>query len=562
MKRSKPVFLEALAILLLSGNTWAVTYHVAQTAGASDANPGTSLSPLVTIQAGVNKAQPGDTVLIHTGTYRESVIVGQAGSAQAPITITAASDGQVTLSGADPAPARQWVKVADQPIWQHTPWTYHGPTHPSDQLLVGRTEQVIVDGKLLQQVLERNKLAAGTFYADPVIAKALYIWLPAGDSPANHTVETSLRRSLLSITGSYIVVSGLHFIYGTNTAQKSVLDVKGSHNLVEDCIVEWTNGCGVGFGGSNNILRRVISRFNGQMGLGSSRSVLNRMEQCTLQGNNVKRFPTGWEAGGMKVTNSRQFQIERSIAIQNNGPGFWWDIDDQDGVIEQSYAADNHTGIFVEISENITVRNNLCIRNGLTGKNWGYAGIKLGEAMRCTVEHNVAAGNRTGIEVRQQGIRTIDSVPGKQFHSDALTIDHNISAFNTQWQFALYGDNGFWGSGKSSPPTQAELDLLNPDLRHWRLTNNLYYATGSGEGLILWGAEWQPNHTKFAGLPAFLAAHRLEQNSVAADPLFVNWQAGNFDLLPASPARQIGAGFTQTPASPRQAPSNSGQPPW
>jgi hypothetical protein len=564
MKRSKPALLEAVAILLLSGNAWAATYHVAQTTGASDANPGTATSPMLTIQAGVNKAQAGDTVLIHTGTYRESVKAANSGTAQAGILISTAGDGEVTLSGADVVPASQWVGVpGSQPIWQHTPWTYQGVTHPSDQPLVGRTEQVIADGNLLQQVLVMNQMTAGTFYADPVTAKALYIWLTAGDSPASHTIETSLRKSLLSLTGSYIVVSGLHFIYGTNPAQSSVLDVEGSNNVAQDCIVEWTNGCGAGLGGSNNTMLRLISRFNGQQGLGSSQSTQNLMEDCTLQGNNVKGFPTGWEAGGMKVSGSRQFHILRCLAIQNNGNGFWWDVDDQDGVIEQSYAADNLSGIMVEISENITVQNNLCIRNGLTdtsGANWGDAGIKLGEAMSCTVQHNVTVNNRTGIEVRQQGVRTVTNAPGKEFYSDALVFDQNISAFNTVWQWALYGDNGFWG-GSGSPLSEPDLDLLNPDLRHWKSTGDLYYPTGSGEGLILWGAGWRPNHVVYSDLPTFLAAHNLEQGSLESDPLFLNWQAGNFDLSPASPAIGIGSGFTEQPVLPGQTTAKSGRQP-
>ena len=50
----------------------------------------------------------------------------------------------------------------------------------------------------------------------------------------------------------------------------------------------------------------------------------------------------------------------------------------------------------------------------------------------------------------------------------------------------------------------------------------------------------------------FTAQHNLEQVSIVADPLFVNWQAGNFDLMPASPAIPIGAGFTTQPVLPGQ----------
>ncbi|MCX5674813.1 MAG: hypothetical protein NTX87_07380, partial [Planctomycetota bacterium] len=56
-----PVFELLEARLLLDG----ATYYVDQSAaGASDSNPGTEAQPFLTIDRGVNLAQPGDTVLI------------------------------------------------------------------------------------------------------------------------------------------------------------------------------------------------------------------------------------------------------------------------------------------------------------------------------------------------------------------------------------------------------------------------------------------------------------------------------------------------------------------
>jgi hypothetical protein len=43
----------------------------------------------------------------------------------------------------------------------------------------------------------------------------------------------------------------------------------------------------------------------------------------------------------------------------------------------------------------------------------------------------------------------------------------------------------------------------------------------------------------------------MEQGSVEADPLFVNWEQSDFKLKPESPARKMGAGVTETPVSPQ-----------
>jgi hypothetical protein len=527
-----------LFFFLFAGAAWGATFEVSQT------------GPLRTIQAGVNSAKAGDTILIHAGTYREAVHIAGDG-----LVVTAAPGEQVILTGADSIPAGEWVREGEKPIWRHTPWTYHGPTHPNDEFhrLIGRTEQVVADGKLLQQVLQSDDMRPGTFCAD-VQAKALLVWLADGGDPAHHTVEASVRPILMSITGHHNTVSHLRFLYASNRAQEAALDIGGSDNIAEDCDVAWTNGVGARLQGDRNIARRLSSGFNGQMGM-SGHGVQNRMENCTLEDNNVKGYSKGWEAGGIKVTASRGFQIVRCKSVRNDGPGFWFDIDNRDERVEGSYAAENNgPGIFIEISETAIVRNNLCVRNGLKDErgSWGHAGILLGEAMRCIVEHNVSVGNRHGIEVRQQGIRSLDADPGrdrpaeKRYYSDQHIFRNNISAYNREWQFALFGDNAFFGAKREV--SEQDMQLFDPDRRGWHAGNNVYYAA-SGEGLILWGAKWLPKHKEYRDLAAFVADHQLEQGSIAADPLFANWETGDFTLRPGSPALRIGAGFTETPVT-------------
>jgi hypothetical protein len=217
-------------------------------------------------------------------------------------------------------------------------------------------------------------MAPGTFCAD-VPANAILIWLPDGDKPAHHQIAASVRPVLMQISGSRTTVRHLRFLYASNPAQKGAFNIEGSENLVEDCTVEWTNGNGAMLSGERNKARRLVSRFNGQLGM-SGHGIDNRMENCTLEGNNVKGYSNGWEAGGIKVTASRRFLIVHCTAVRNDGTGFWFDIDNRDERIEDSYAAENNgAGIFVEISETAIVRNNLCVRNGLKDErgSWGHA---------------------------------------------------------------------------------------------------------------------------------------------------------------------------------------------
>jgi hypothetical protein len=88
--------------------------------------------------------------------------------------------------------------------------------------------------------------------------------------------------------------------------------------------------------------------------------------------------------------------------------------------------------------------------------------------------------------------------------------------------------------------------LYDPAQRQWRMEHNLYFAAGA-KRLMCWGAPWMPKHQEYNDLAAYQRDHELEEGSIAADPQFVDWQSGNFNLQPTSPAKQIGAGFTELP---------------
>jgi hypothetical protein len=108
--------LTLLTILLFALITTMVTaadFHVAPS--GSDANPGTKDKPFATIQAGVNQLHPGDTLLIHAGTYRETIIFPRSGTATKPITVKPHPGEKPIVSGCDPVSG--WTKHKDT-IWK------------------------------------------------------------------------------------------------------------------------------------------------------------------------------------------------------------------------------------------------------------------------------------------------------------------------------------------------------------------------------------------------------------------------------------------------------------
>ena len=529
------------------------TILASRRARAATIEVGPEPGQMSTIQSAIDIVQPGDTVLIHDGMYRETVQVTISGTADQPITIEAAAGARPVITGADLIPADQWQPVAGTSIWSYSPWTYQAPSRTlGDPPHTYITEQVIEDGSLLASADSMAAMTPGAFFADPNIDQALYVWPAASDFPSAHTIEVSVRPLLMAVTGNYVVVSGLIFRYGSNNAQQPAFSVAGESDIAEDCTIELTGGEGADIAGAGNIFRRIVSRDNGQMGM-AGHGTDNLIVDSSLLNNNTMDFPKGWEAGGIKVAATRRFHIIHSVAQQNNGPGFWFDIDNENGSIENSYAGGNDgPGIQIEISSDMSVSNNLCVRNGLTDEpgSWNYAGILIAESMRIAVEHNTTVENLTGIEVRQQGIRELmpdPNGPVLRYYSDRLVFANNISAFNQNWQFALFGDNPFFGGADSVSP--GDMQLLDPDEREWQMNQNDYYAPGH-RGLILWGAPWRPLHKQFHQLKPFRRAHHLDFTSIVANPNFINLKTDDFGLKPHSPARKIDAG----PADPLPSP--------
>ena len=123
------------------------TYFVSP--GGNNANPGTRKKPVATIQTGVNKLQPGDTLRILSGTYRETVIFPRSGTGEKPITVMADKGAKVVVSGCETI-VKGWTRHKGN-IWKAPmQWTL-GP---------GRN-QVFSEGRVMIEARFPNKPAPG-----------------------------------------------------------------------------------------------------------------------------------------------------------------------------------------------------------------------------------------------------------------------------------------------------------------------------------------------------------------------------------------------------------------
>jgi len=470
-----------------------------------------------TIAESAVRLGPGDTVLVHDGIYREQVTIDKSGLADQLITFRAAEGEHVVITGADRI--TDWSPVQGEDQVYNTPWPHKfvtwnkSQTHPDDDYhrLIGRCEQVFIDGYPLHQVLERGNLSRGTFFAD-TDAQLLYLQ-PAGNQEITGNkamVEASTRDRILTAKGSYVTVKGICFRYAANHAQQGAVEFSGSHINVEDCIFEYTNASGAAFTGPDITVRNCTFQHNGQLGFGASRAHRLRMTGCTIRDNNVKGFDRGWEAGGNKICMTRGAVLENSSFIENRGNGIWFDIGNEDCEVRNCLVAHNeNAGIFYEISYGLRAHDNVITDNGFafTPGAWGAAaGISISSSPFCTVERNLILGNKEGFNFREQ-LRTTPRIDGKSepvWNHDEI-IRNNVFAWNRDaqvWGWFDVPDERHWPKAMQTPQPavpgkESRASTSQPtglSLEDLKLTfeNNLY-CPSPGQGLFNWGVTWKKN---------------------------------------------------------------------
>ncbi|HET6247949.1 MAG TPA: right-handed parallel beta-helix repeat-containing protein [Tepidisphaeraceae bacterium] len=521
----------------------AATYHVEQRVpAADDKNDGSQERPWKSISRAAKAAIAGDVVIIGNGVYRESVKIANSGTADRPIRFTADDAANVIVTGADRI--TRWEADAATPGVFTTTWGYDfigwNPTHthPGDDehLLIGRCEQVFVNGYPLRQVLLRSQMARGTFFVD-LVGKKLFAWSADNRnlSKDGAIVEASTRSAIWESAGEYVETRGIRFRYAANMAQHGAAIFSGAHNRVEDCIFERTNGCGATFLGTDIAVSHCTFADNGQLGFGADRAHRLRMSDCRILRNNVKGFSRGWEAGGDKLVLCRAAVIEHCIFRENRGNGIWFDIGNEDCVVKNCLIDGNEdAGIFDEISYGLIATDNVIINNGLadTSGAWGAAGgICLSSSPNSVIERNLLVGNKEGLSFREQERSTprIDAKPnsrGEKIWNHDERIDHNILAYNRDAQLRGWfdvEDERLWPAAMQEKKQSLSLEGLK-----LQISDNIY-AVHSGQAMFVWGVAWKRNKA-YASLDDVRHELGLEQRSASKAIAFKNVAERDFRI--------------------------------
>jgi hypothetical protein len=320
------------AYSLLAPQTGGRIWYVATT--GNDAAAGTTDAPLRTVNRAAQLAIAGDVVTIRGGTYNESVVVRNSGTAAKPIVFQAEQRGTVVFSGG--------THTFEGATWS-------GTVEPTGEFYV------TLRGLIFRQ------------YSDPL-------------STANAIAAVRVSRGW--------VIDDVWF----DEAGKTGVEIRYSDVVITHSTFNrnYTNAI-VSWAPSSNAVGPSDPNFHPLTGI--------VIRDVIISGNNIDPSPAVGDAAEYvtKLWATSGALIDNIESYGNYGQGFWFDTDNTDFTIRNSYFHDNHPvpgsqdeagkGLFLEVgwAPGLVERNVFRDNNG--------AGLAIDNGAGIEVRDNLFIGN-------------------------------------------------------------------------------------------------------------------------------------------------------------------------
>ena len=487
-------FTTYLTIIASAVAVQASNYNVAPS--GNDANPGTTASPLRTIQRAADLAQAGDAITVHAGVYRERISPPRGGTSERKRIVYQAAPGEkVEIKGSEVV--TNWVKVQDN-VWQTTlPNAFFGKFNPFNDVIHGdwfqsrgrklHTGAVYLNGEWLVEASNRvdvlQPVSTNALWFAEVDAAKTVIWAQfKGVNPNEQLVEINVRQTVFypKQTGiNFITVRGFTMRHAATpwappTAEQ--IGLIGTHwskdwiiesNIISHSICtgitlgkygdEWDNR-GMSLEGYIRTIKLALTNGWNSETIGHHLIRDNDISHCeqggivgslggafsTITGNSihdiyVRRLFTGAEMAGIKLHGGIDVQITRNH-IYHCYYAVWLDWMGQGARVSQNLFHDNLPQDFYFEADHgpILADNNLFLS----------AASERSRSRGVAFVHNLFAGT---VEVFKSDART---TPFHKPHSTELTGFHDGQRGDDR-----YYNNVFAGKANLSQYDDAKLPV-------------------------------------------------------------------------------------------------------
>lgn len=427
-------------IIVMGHPCWARDYFVAPLPLGSDAGYGAATQPFATIQQAMDTANPGDTVWVQDGFYRESVSISKSGRPQAPITLRAVHAGGVVVDGS--AAHGGWEVFQDDIM-------------KTDVL--SEPGGVVVEGVPMRRVADTNRMSPGSYCLKD---GEIYLRLPKGFVFSPSAIGI-LKREEDKVVDLWAVrdirIEGLVIQHGTGAGLSVGADrpEKAGHVVVKNCTFRWNWRFGAYVYKGHDCLFEENT---------SCQNVLENWKRTDDNG--------GW-AAGMACYRSRAIHFKANRAFDNHGEGIVAtrssDVDFSGNRVCDNYSVNLYVDnsrdvridsnfIFASSRENASgeLTRNTPVGIGAADEDYGY-GAQLSAL---TITNNIVSGCSSGIaywkEMETSMIRdwliAHNTLAGNRMYGISITVDHeqenqgnriynNIVAQQEGWVFRITGGN-------------------------------------------------------------------------------------------------------------------------
>lgn len=457
--------------------------------------------PWRTIQHAAVSTQPGDTVYVRAGTYREWVWFesSNSGTQAARKTLAAYPGEQVTLDGA--AYPTAWQLYSGH-IW----WT---DASNIDFNWEGQARLVWQDDVWLQHSASLSAMTEGTWWFNTT-TRALYVWLRGGGNPSQHSIAVAALHSAFYLNvASWITLDGFHIVHyyrGISQSDSVANQGRSMEGLtVRNCVVEHVGEgivlAGADFGTWGYVHRSRIEN-NVVHDTQSDAIWVGAGTNHIVQGNTISDVKQAWYRGFVSaaiiVGNADDSIVERNLIYDFHALGI--DVEHFYGggygnrnIIRRNMVHDAGAHAIAILGANDTLIENNVIYNAHV---FGIlVNTEAGPALRNRIINN------TIYDGADRAIAVI-AASGQGVPQDTV-IRNNIISNMSNWAIDNEGTN-----------TSADYDLYWQNLGGLALWGNTTYQT-----LAALQSIGQETHG-VVGNPAFVspgADFRLSENSPAID---------------------------------------------
>jgi parallel beta-helix repeat protein len=376
------------------------------------------VSPGESIQAAVDAAAEGETIVIAPGLHRTQTVDPKAGQTivGAP---GAVMSGAMVLSEFDEADG----------LWVHEGITAQGENRGvcvDEETACDLPEDLYIDGDRIRRLRTLDAVDAESWYLD-YETDTLYL----GTNPGESVVELSVTPYAFGGGAENVTIQGLVIERYASPAQRGAINAGRAWTIIGNEI-RFNHGAGL-FPGSDSLVTDNYFHHNGQMAIdgGGERSTYERNE---IAFNHLGDFSFEWGAGGVKFVHTTDLVLRDNFVHHNHGPGLWIDGYNVDTLFEGNRVIDNFdAGIKIEISGSATVRDNVVVGNGF-GNEFPPrgAGIMIRESGPVEVVGNELRANQEALVLHHDNNRENDTgntLHGILVHDNAIALDGGVVGY-------------------------------------------------------------------------------------------------------------------------------------